>query len=243
MSSRRHRAANAEHQIERLIATTQRYARPRHRARRRGGMNKWLRAGLLGLLFSFVLVPGGVIAALTAQMPILQVVLGTPLIFVAGWIAILYFTLAHKPAPPKLEADSSVEHLPEQTSAWLDAQRKALPYAADSCIDAILNQLDALTPQLRALDAKSPGAFETRRLLAEELPELVRGYQKVPRALAQQASDGGPSPDRQLLEGLGTIKDQLGRLHERLAASDLHALATHHRYLELKYKDDADKLE
>jgi hypothetical protein len=71
----------------------------------------------------------------------------------------------------------------------------------------------------------------------------VNGYQKVPRALAQQASDRGPSPDRQLLEGLSTIKDQLGRLHERMAANELHALATHHRYLELKYKDDADKLE
>lgn len=206
-------------------------------------MNKWLRAWLIGMFFSFVLVPSGVIVALTAQLPILQVVLGTPLIFIAGWIGILYFTLSYKPPPPKLVADSSVAQLPEQTSAWLDAQRKALPYAADSCIDTILNQLDSLAPQLRGMDAKAPFAFEARRLLAEELPELVKGYQKVPRALAQRAGDGGPSPEQQLLDGLNTIKDQLGRLHERLAASDLHALATHHRYLELKYKDDADKLE
>jgi hypothetical protein len=206
-------------------------------------MNKWVRAWLLAMLFTFVLVPGIGLGSWLLGVRVLQVLLAAPLLTAASWIGILYFTLVHKPAAPKLEADSSVTQLPEQTAAWLDAQRKALPYAADSCIDAILNQLDALTPQLRALDAKAPGAFEARRLLAEELPELVRGYQKVPRALAQQASDGGPTPDRQLLDGLTTIKDQLGRLHERLAASDLHALATHHRYLELKYKNDGDKLE
>jgi hypothetical protein len=243
MSSRRHRVAEAEQRIERLIAISQRHARPRHRLRRRAGMNKWVRAWLLGMLVLFVLVPGFALGGWMLGVRFLTLLLGSPLLLAASWIAILYYTLLHKPAPPKLEADSSVSQLPEQTGAWLDAQRKALPYAADSCIDAILNQLDALTPQLSALDAKSPGAHEARRLLAEELPELVRGYQKVPRALAQQASDAGPSPDRQLIEGLGTIKDQLGRLHERLAATDLHALATHHRYLELKYKNDADKLE
>jgi hypothetical protein len=60
----------------------------------------------------------------------------------------------------------------------------------------------------------------------------------VPRELTQKPLYGGATPERQLIDGLGTIDQQLSRLHERLAKSDLHAFATHQRYLELKYKRD-----
>jgi hypothetical protein len=43
------------------------------------------------------------------------------------------------------------------------------------------------------------------------------------------------------VEGLTTIDVAIDRLHARLAADDLRALATQQRYLEMKYKDD-DKL-
>ncbi len=82
-----------------------------------------------------------------------------------------------------------------------------------------------------------------RRLLAEELPELVRGYQKVPRALRGQPLHGGHSPDRHVIEGLATIDEEIGRMQARLAADDVRALATQQRYLEIKYKGDRNKLE
>lgn len=74
-----------------------------------------------------------------------------------------------------------------------------------------------------------------QRLLGEELPKLVEGYRKLPSSLAQQPFHDGPSPEQKLVQGLSIIHGELGRLHERLARADLHALAEHQRYLELKY--------
>ena len=117
-----------------------------------------------------------------------------------------------------------------------------LPFAAQTKLDSIAMRLEALAPQVAAVSSDRPGASELKRLLGEELPELVRGYLKVPRALQSQPLHGGLSPEKQLIEGLGTIDEQIGRLHEQLAADDLRALATHQRYLDLKYKRDDDEL-
>ena len=92
--------------------------------------------------------------------------------------------------------------------------------------------------QVQALDPQSPKAFEVRRLIGEELPELVEGYQKVPRALRDRPSHGGQSPDRHLLDGLATIEEEMNRLESDLSEQNLRALATQQRYLELKYKRD-----
>jgi len=78
-------------------------------------------------------------------------------------------------------------------------------------------------------------AVELRKLLGEELPELVNGYRRVPDALRRESRDG-PSPDRQLCEGLGVVDAALSRMSEQLASGDLHRLATQGRYLEIKYK-------
>jgi hypothetical protein len=98
------------------------------------------------------------------------------------------------------------------------------------------------TRSLAALDPQTVPAADFRRLVGEELPELIRGYQKVPRALQSQPLHGGPSPDRQLVAGLATIDEEIGRMHTRLATDDLHALATQQRFLESKYKRDDDEL-
>ena len=76
-------------------------------------------------------------------------------------------------------------------------------------IDSILQRLEALTPQVRGLAPDGPAAVEVRRLIGEELPELVRGYQRVPLALKRQPVHGGRSPDQQLAEGLATMDEQM----------------------------------
>ena len=48
----------------------------------------------------------------------------------------------------------------------------------------------------------------------------------------------GPSPDRQLIDGLAVVDGELARMTAQLASGDLHKLATQGRYLELKYKGD-----
>lgn len=164
----------------------------------------------------------------------------TPLAVITTWAAILYFAY-RPPKPPRLAAKSDLPALPARTGEWIDFQRSSLPFAAQQRLDKIALTLEALAPQLRALDPQTAPAIEARRLLGEELPELVRGYQKVPPALQQKPLHGGASPERRLVDGLSTLDEELARLHERLAADDLHALATQQRYLEIKYK--RDKLE
>ncbi len=154
-------------------------------------------------------------------------------------VVILMWPSAREATPAAL-AQTDLKLLPQRTEEWLERQRPALPAPAIRLVDGIGARLDALAPQLATLDPQVPAAMELRKLMAEELPELVSGYQRVPANLRRDESRG-ISPDRQLVEGLTVVESELGRLGEQLARGDLDRLATQNRYLELKYRgvDDA----
>lgn len=244
MSRRSHRS-RPEHVLEEAAGLAIEWARDRHkqrrrrRKRRRGTFLKVLRMLAIMLLATALLFPaliaGGFFYGAISGL------LVAPLIFIAVYSAIAWWTFGRKPPPLQVTAPAEVALLPARTEEWLEEQRARLPDGAAESIDSLLLQFEDLTPQLQGLDPQQPAVVELRRLLAEELPELVHGYQRVPRKLQQQASHGGTTPERQLIDGLETIDKQLARIHERLAAEDLRALATQQRYLELKYK--GDKLE
>jgi hypothetical protein len=61
----------------------------------------------------------------------------------------------------------------------------------------------------------------------------------VPEALRRTGRDG-PSPDRQLVDGLSVVDGEIARMTAQLASGDLHKLATQGRYLELKYRGEGD---
>lgn len=210
----------------------------RNQAKKRGRLLvKLLKVGGLllaaAILIPLVMIPAGLLFGPRG----IEGVFAAPLAVLTAWAAILYFGF-RKPAVPTLVASTDLARLPAQTENWLDHQRTTLPGAAQSSIDGITRKLAAITPQLLALDPRAPVAVEARRLIAEELPELVQGYQKLPRELQRKPLHGGPTPERQLVEGLATIDDEIGRLQTRLATDDLHALATQQRYLQMKYKRD-----
>jgi hypothetical protein len=167
--------------------------------------------------------------------------IAAPLAVLTAWAAILYGAYRTR-VTPRTIARADLAELPARTEEWLDRQRPMLPASAQPQIDAIMFRLEALAPQLRDLDPKLLEALELRRLIGEELPELVAGYQKVPYALQRKPLHGGPSPKHRLIDALTTIDEQIGRLHHRIAEGDLKELATHQRYLEIKYKTDG-KLE
>lgn len=221
-------------------------SRPRTRSKRdRERLARKIKALLAVLVAPFLVIPTMIASGLLLGPKGYEGIFLAPLVMIVTWAAILYWGFAKRSLPPlpALKADNSKASLlllPAQTGEWLEEERRMLPSAAQRQLDSLSQHLSTLAPQLQSLDPEAPAAHEVRRLLCAELPELVRGYRKVPTGLAQQPLYGGATPERQLVEGLETIDQQIARMHERLATDDLHALATHQRFLELKYKKDDD---
>ncbi|WP_343519017.1 hypothetical protein [Sphingomonas sp.] len=139
-------------------------------------------------------------------------------------------------APEKF-GEAPLATLPLRTEEWLDRQRPTLPGAAMPLLDSIGMKLDVLAGQLKTLNEGEPAAAEVRKLVGEQLPELVKGYQRVPANLRGQ-DRFGQSPDKQLVDGLGLIDQEIAQMSTQLAQGDLDALATRGRYLQVKYRGD-----
>jgi hypothetical protein len=156
------------------------------------------------------------------------------LLFVIAALAILLLGGEAEPTAESLPT-TQLALLPLKTEEWLSTQRLALPAPAARLVDGIGVKLEALVPQLQTLDEREPAAAAVRRLIGDELPELVKGYTRVPPALRRVDTDG-IVPERQLLDGLGVVDQELSRMSENLARGDLERLATQGKYLELKYQ-------
>ncbi len=139
-------------------------------------------------------------------------------------------------APEKF-GDTPLASLPLRTEEWLDRQRPTLPGAAMPLVDSLGAKLDVLAGQLRTLNEGEPAAAEVRKLVGEQLPELVKGYQRVPDNL-RGVDRYGQSPDKQLVDGLALIDQEIAQMSAQLAQGDLDALATRGRYLQVKYRGD-----
>jgi hypothetical protein len=223
----------AEEVLERVRARTSPAAIKAHRRRVAGFFRRlkyaffavlgvMLAAGLIGA-FVTPLGIGGFFLALVAMAVMFFGILGWP--------------QAPEPTPQQI-ARTDLPLLPRQTERWLEAQRPALPAPAQTLADQIGIKLEAMAPQFAQLDPQAPAAYELRKLVAEELPELVEGYKRVPEAMRRDARSGGASPDKQLVEGLRVVDEELLRMSEQLASGDLDKLATQGRYLELKYRGE-----
>ncbi len=210
--------------------------RRRERERRRRALAKIVRRMLwAAIALVIAAIAWGLIVAPLGIMGVLAVAVS----IVLAWGAIIALSSAPPPTPKALAA-SDLPLLPQRTEEWLARQRPALPAPAVRLADGIALQLEAIAPQLVALDPQAPAAIEFRKLVAQDLPELIDGWQRVPQALRRTARDGMAAPDTHLVDGLGIVRDELGRLAGELARGDLDRLATQNRYLELKYKGAED---
>lgn len=189
----------------------------------------WTTIGfLIGVpAFALFIEPIGLMGFLLAIMAYFGALLAAILVPTGGYI------------PPEKLPEAPLKALPLSTEAWLAGQRRALPPPAQRLSDGIGLKLEQLAPQLQTLDEREPAAMEIRRLIADELPELVNGYLRVPQHLRRDGLNG-MSPDKQLVEGLSVVDAELQRMSEQLASGDLHKLATQGRYLELKYQGDPE---
>ncbi len=130
-----------------------------------------------------------------------------------------------------------LKSLPSQTERWLATQRPALPAPAIGLADSIGVRLDTLSAQLAGLAEDDLAAVEVRKLVGEQLPELVRGYQRVPEPL-RRVPRNGRTPDEQLVDGLKVIDGEIAAMTQHLAQGDLDSLATRERFLQIKYQGE-----
>lgn len=225
----------AEEVLERIRSRTSPRAIKQHR-RRVVGFFRRLKLAFYAILA--VALAGGLIGTFLTPLGIM----GFFLMLVV--MAVAFFGIMGWPqqAEPTVQqmAKSDLPLLPNQTERWLEAQRPALPAPAQRIADEIGIKLEALGPQFAKLDPREPAAFEFRKLMAEELPELVEGYKQLPEAM-RRTERNGSSPDRQLVDGLKVVDDELRRMGEQLVSGDLDKLATQGRYLELKYRGAEDE--
>lgn len=161
-------------------------------------------------------------------------VLLAPLSVLTCWALILFFGL-RRPETAKRLSRARLAELPVRALAFAEQQRKALPQPAQAPLESILSQLEELDAGLSNAPDDAPSANKLRRLLAEDLPDLIEHYKRLPPRLRKKSLHGGETPEEQLVAGLVTIDAELHRAQEELAQADIFSLATKQRYLEMKY--------
>ena len=153
---------------------------------------------------------------------------------VAAVVLLTQFPRIKVPKRADLTRTQDARQLVARTELWLEHQRPALPPPAVTLVDQIGVQLDALGLQLEHVDPTHPAAAETRKLVGEHLPEMVDSYRKIPEPLRRQEHAGG-TPEAQLVDGLGRIREEIDRVTRQLADGALDDLAIRSRYLEYRY--------
>ncbi len=134
-------------------------------------------------------------------------------------------------------AKASLPQLAQATDRWLDQQRRALPAPAQTLADTIGERIAALGPQLEVLNTAAPQAAELRRLVGEELPELINSYTRVPVSM-RRTDRNGRVAETELIDGMRLLDRQIDALSHDIAGQDMDRLSSHKRYLELRYEGD-----
>ncbi len=227
--------SEVDRQIANATAFLERSRARRAGPRKRGLVDRAARATKFAIGGAFAVLLGALITGLFVPLGVTGILL-TFLLMLGAMCLGVFFSREPEVAQADL-GRTSLKSLPDQTARWLDGQRLALPAPAQTLADSIGTRLDLLAPQLATLDEREPAAAAMRRLIADELPELVSGYRRVPEPMRRQDMNG-LNPDRQLIEGLTVVDSELKRMSEQLAAGDLNKLATQGRYLELKYQGE-----
>lgn len=227
--------------VDEVVAKAQ-DAIDRSKDRYRTGVGRRARENDIGKRLTRVAIADAAIVAVAILIGLFLVpigVIGFAATLVALVFATLFFLTMSASVAPSFEKlrETDVKALPSQTGRWLDAQRPALPAPAVNLVDQIGLKLDLLEPQLATLDNDGPAAAEIRKLVGEQLPEFIKGYERVPKAL-RGVERNGKTPDQQLVEGLSVIGREIDEMAAQLAQGDLDALQTQGRYLEIKYEGD-----
>lgn len=161
---------------------------------------------------------------------------GVMAVVLATAVAVAVFSSFPKVKVPKRAelTQGNPGQMVARTELWLEAQRPALPPPAQTIVDQLGVQLDALGLQLRGLGDNEPAMAEVRELVGEYIPETIDNYRKIPAHLRTE-QHAGKTADERLTESLTKLSGEVDRVTRRLAEGALDDLAIKSRYLEYRY--------
>ena len=150
--------------------------------------------------------------------------------------AVLFFLFVPRTRVPRRTElkQGNPAQMVARTQLWLEAQRAALPPAAQAIIAQLGARLDALAGQMAHVAADHPAMAEVRELVGEYIPETIDNYRKIPQHLRAEEY-AGKTADARLLESLEKLSGEVDRVTRRLAEGALDDLAIKSRYLEYRY--------
>jgi hypothetical protein len=165
--------------------------------------------------------------------------LGIALLAMAA--AAVFFLMPRREKPiVDYKEDMPNKAVVQRLETLLDRKRATLPAPATRQIDAISQQLPLLESRLSETQTLDPLAQDARRLMGKHLPELIERYERVPPAYRRERDAEGLSVDERLVQGLDAARTALDDLGRKLAREDVDAFQTQGRFIENRYKDDAD---
>ena len=198
----------------------------------------WSKLARAGLAVGVVLIGAGVVGTIIDGIGFSGVMI-TALAGAAAAYAFLRYPGMPMPTEATLR-QTDLATLAGKAEIWLESQRPALPAPALPLVQNIGLRLDELAPQLSNLGDGDPAAREVRRLVGEDLPELINGYKRIPDSLKHK-ENAGKTPAQQLTDGLKLIDREIETMTGQIARGELDKLATRSRYLELKYDHAGDE--
>jgi hypothetical protein len=223
--------SRAEELLRRLSPEGREQARREKEARARRRKRLILR---LGMALVATLVAAALLAAV---VPLSAAFAAAAALMVL--LTLLVYLSSSRPLPGR-EAltGAGLPDLAEEAIAWVAAQRRGLPPEALRLTNSVCGRLEALSPQLGRLDSHSPAASALRKLIGEELPNLVDGWRAVPISARGNLCADGRSSDDHLINGLQLIDAELARASVQFGRLPADEIAILGRYLELKYDDN-----
>ena len=238
--------ADSTHQSDHIIrAAGQSLAHQRAGGRRAGGsigkgsaklkLGHWRKKlGRILLAVAAIWIGASVVGAVIDGIGFTGLMMG----FLATLGAVFLFGRYPKMKVPQRAdlATDDVRQLVARTELWLEHQRAALPKPAQNIVNVIGAQLDDLQLQLMEVDQQHPTAGQIRRLVGEDLPDMIENYRKIPENLRYEER-AGSTPAKQIEEGLGHISREIDSITRQLAQGSLDDLAIRTRYLDYKYGD------
>lgn len=179
-----------------------------------------------------ILVAAGIAGAILNGIGFYGVMLTVLAMVVAAFVLVRYPRLK---TPKRADLKTpDVKQMVGRTELWLEHQRGALPPPAAKLVNDIGAQLDELQLQLAEVDQNHPTATQIRKLVGEDLPEMIDGFRRIPESMRHK-QNAGTTPAQQLEEGLRVIGGELDSINHQLAQGSLDDLAIRGRYLEYKY--------